>query len=170
MEDAANFFAAGLKGRYKEGSYQDHLALEGFYKMWEPRSNGWQQQEIPLRNAMNAVLRDSYVEDCENALRRWNRTITNYGIPFRLRLPDYRFHRKIGLYAGTFFDPQGRPLAKEQWEARRDEFIPSEKDRAYVKNLMVPVFEVGKIANWISKPARGIKGLPFEFEYVRREQ
>jgi hypothetical protein len=29
------------------------------------------------------------------------------------------------------------------------------------------VYEAGKIANWIGKPARGIKGLPFEYEYVR---
>jgi hypothetical protein len=32
---------------------------------------------------------------------------------------------------------------------------------------MQPVREPGKIANWIGRPARGIKGLPFEYEYVR---
>jgi hypothetical protein len=32
---------------------------------------------------------------------------------------------------------------------------------------MHPVFEVGKIANWIAPPAAGIKGKPFAFEYVR---
>jgi hypothetical protein len=26
---------------------------------------------------------------------------------------------------------------------------------------------VGKIAQWIARPARGVKGLPFEYEYVR---
>ena len=30
--------------------------------------------------------------------------------------------------------------------------------------------EPGQIANWIGKPSHGIRGLPFEFEYVRREQ
>jgi hypothetical protein len=30
--------------------------------------------------------------------------------------------------------------------------------------------EIGKIAHWISKPTTGIHGMPFEFEYVRREQ
>ena len=29
------------------------------------------------------------------------------------------------------------------------------------------VREPGQIANWIAKPPRGIKGLPFEYEYVR---
>jgi benzoyl-CoA 2,3-dioxygenase component B len=32
---------------------------------------------------------------------------------------------------------------------------------------MKPVTEPGKIANWIAPPAAGIKGLPFEFEYVK---
>jgi benzoyl-CoA 2,3-dioxygenase component B len=44
---------------------------------------------------------------------------------------------------------------------------PTDADRAYVATLQRPVHEVGKIANWIGKPARGIKGLPFEHEYVR---
>ena len=168
--NAASFFAAGLKGRYKEEILEDHLALGGSYRVWELGPAGWEQKEVPLRNAMNEVLRDAYIADCEGALARWNRTIEDFGIPYELRLPDRRFHRRIGLYSVGCFDPRGRPLDPEQWQARRDEFLPSEKDLAYVKNLMVPVFEVGKIANWISKPTHGIHGLPFEFEYVRREQ
>ena len=33
--------------------------------------------------------------------------------------------------------------------------------------LQKAVREPGQIANWIARPARGIKGLPFEYEYVR---
>jgi benzoyl-CoA 2,3-dioxygenase component B len=168
--NAAGFFAAGLKGRYKEETYQDHLALEGTYRVWQPAAEGWLEQEVPLRNAMNEILRDAYIEDCENALGRWNRTIAEFGIPFELRLPDRRFHRRIGVYGGTHFDPAGHLLSAEAWQARRDEFLPTEKDKAYVRNLMAPAMGVGEIANWISKPAHGVKGLPFEFEYVRREQ
>jgi benzoyl-CoA 2,3-dioxygenase component B len=36
-----------------------------------------------------------------------------------------------------------------------------------VRGLMHPVTEPGKIANWIAPPTSGIKGKPFEFEYVR---
>jgi benzoyl-CoA 2,3-dioxygenase component B len=32
---------------------------------------------------------------------------------------------------------------------------------------MHPVRERGKIAQWIAPPARGVKGLPFDYEYVR---
>ncbi len=168
--NAASFFAAGMKGRYKEEAYEDHLALEGHYRIRVPGPDGWTEEDVPLRNAMNEVLRDAYIADCEAALQRWNRTIEEFGIGFRLRLPDRRFHRRIGVYGASHFDPNGCPLRDEQWEARRDEFLPSDKDQAFVKNLNVPVFEPGKIANWISKPTHGIKGLPFEFEYVRREQ
>ena len=45
----------------------------------------------------------------------------------------------------------------------------SDDDRAYVANLQKAVREPGQIANWIARPARGIKGLPFEYEYVRLE-
>ncbi len=168
--NAAAFFASGLKGRATESGYQDHLALQGSYQVWQPGADGWEQKEVPLRNAMNEILRDSYIAESEAVLGRWNRTIEQFGIPFRLRLPDRRFHRRIGLYGSHHFDPWGRPVIEEQWNARRDEFLPAEKDLAYVKNLMVAVTEPGKIANWISRPARGINGLPFEFEYVRRER
>ena len=159
--NAASFFAAGLKGRYQEEAHQDHVALEGVYPV--------AGEEVPLRNAMNELLRDAYIQDCERALERWNHTMERFGIGFRLRLPDKRFHRRIGIWGGRHFDPWGRPLTPDEWGARREEFLPSEKDRAYVNNLMAPVQEVGKIAHWIARPARGIKGLPFEFEYVRRE-
>jgi len=32
---------------------------------------------------------------------------------------------------------------------------------------MRPVYEPGKIANWIAPPSKGINNKPFEFEYVR---
>jgi benzoyl-CoA 2,3-dioxygenase component B len=160
--NAANFFSAGMKGRAQEPKYADHVALEGSYAV--------AGEEIPLRNAMNEVLRDSYIEDCEKCLERWNRVITEHEIPYQLRLPDRRFHRHIGAYAAHRFDLAGRRLSAEQWNEQREEFLPDGKDFAYIRNLNVPVLEIGKIANWISKPTTGIHGMPFEFEYVRKEQ
>ena len=58
-------------------------------------------------------------------------------------------------------------LAREDWEKRTGEWLPTDEDRAYVATLQKPVREPGQIANWIARPARGIKGLPFEYEYVR---
>ena len=50
---------------------------------------------------------------------------------------------------------------------RRDEWLPSDSDKAFVKSLMQRVSEPGKIANWVAPPARGIHGKPVEYEYVK---
>ena len=73
----------------------------------------------------------------------------------------------MGEYAGHFFDLQGNLISKEDFERRRSEWLPSMEDREYVRSLMHPVYERGKIANWIAPPAAGIKGKPFDYEYVR---
>jgi benzoyl-CoA 2,3-dioxygenase component B len=165
--NAASFFAAGLKGRHREESYQDHQALEQFYTMTVPKDGAVAEEEVPLRNAMNEVLRDAYVDDCQRGVDRWNKRLAEAGLSERLRLPSKRFYRHIGLYADMPFDIDGRLLIPEEWARRRGEWLPTDKDRAYVATLQKPVREVGKIANWIGRPARGIKGLPFEYEYVR---
>jgi benzoyl-CoA 2,3-epoxidase subunit B len=165
--NAASFFADGLKGRYKEDSYQDHTALNEHYKMTVPKDGSLVDEDVPLRNAMNEVLRDAYVDDCQRGVDRWNKRLAEAGISTRLRLPSKRFYRHIGIYADMQFDIDGKPLSREEWEQRKGEWLPTDADRAYVATLQKPVYEMGKIANWIGKPARGIKGLPFEYEYVR---
>jgi benzoyl-CoA 2,3-dioxygenase component B len=165
--NAAAYFASGLKGRAKEDSYEDHVALEAVYRMPCVRDGALVEDEVPLRNAMNEVLRDEYVEDCQRGVDRWNKRLAEAGLTQRLRLPSKRFYRHIGLYADLPFDPDGQLLTKDAWEQRRAQWLPSEDDKALIRNLMRSVHEPGKIANWIAKPARGIKGLPFEHEYVR---
>jgi len=165
--NAAAYFAAGLKGRAKEDSYGEHRALEQAYAMPVPKDGALVTEEVPLRNAMNEVLRDAYVDDCERGVERWNKRLAEAGLSDRLRLPSKRFGRRIGIYADMPFDDQGRLVPKAEWEARRGEWLPTEADRAFVRSLMQPVREPGKIANWLGRPARGIKGLPFEYEYVR---
>jgi benzoyl-CoA 2,3-dioxygenase component B len=165
--NAASYFAAGLKGRAKEDTYPDHRALEAAYRLPVPKDGGLAEEEVPLRNAMNEVLRDEYVEDCQRGVDRWNKRLEEAGLGERLRLPSKRFYRHIGLYADLPFDLDGRLVSRSDWDARKAGWLPSAEDRAFVTTLMQPVREPGKIANWLARPARGIKGLPFEYEYVR---
>ena len=123
--------------------------------------------EVPLRNALNEVLRTEYVKDCEKGLARWNKSLADEGRSERLFLPNNRFHRHVGEYAGQNFDLEGNLISQDEFERRKGEWLPSVDDREYVRSLMHPVTEPGKIANWIAPPATGIKGKPFEFEYVR---
>lgn len=165
--NAASFFASGLKGRYREESYAEHLALDQHYRMSVLKDGKVVEEEVPLRTAMNEVLRDAYVDDCQRGVDRWNKRLAEAGLSERLRLPSKRFYRHIGIYADLPFDPDGRLLTRADWKPRQGEWLPSGPDRAYVAMLQKPVREPGQIANWIGRPARGIKGLPFDYEYVR---
>ena len=166
--NAASFFASGLKGRAKEAQYEDHVALTGNYVIPQLKDGAVVEESISLRNAMNEVLRDEYVEDCQRGVDKWNRVIKEHGVDFELKLPHRRFNRTVGLYAGTRFDLDGRPITEAEWERRKGEWLPSAADRAYVKSLMTrPVYEPGKMAHWIAAPKQGIKGRPVDFEYVR---
>jgi len=166
--NSADFFAAGLKGRYREQEqYQDHIAAEQSFTMRVVDEAQLKDREVPLRNALNEVLRGEYVRDCEKGLARWNKTLADEGIGTRLYLPNTRFHRHVGEYAGHNFDVEGNLISAEEFEQRKSEWLPTMEDREYVRSLMHPVTEPGKIANWIAPPATGIKGKPFEFEYVR---
>jgi len=165
--NAADAFAAGLKGRYKEERFEDHLALEGHYNLDVVENGAIAQREIGLRNAMNEVLRDEYVNDCQRGVNKWNKTIAKHGIDFELRLPSRRFHRHIGQFADYHTDPDGNLVSNDVWEARKGEWVPAQSDHDYVNSLMQPVYEPGKIANWLAPPPRGINGKPFEFEYVK---
>ena len=165
--NAASFFANGLKGRYKEDSYEEHRGLDQYYKMSVPREGAVVDEDVPLRNAMNEVLRDAYVEDCQRGVDRWNKKLERAGLSDRLRLVSKRFSRHIGLYADMPFDTAGQLLEQQAWDRRKGEWLPTDEDRGYIESLQKPVHEPAKIANWIAKPARGIKGQSFEYEYVR---
>jgi benzoyl-CoA 2,3-dioxygenase component B len=164
--NAADYFASGLKGRYQEERRPDHKALDGSYRMNVVEGERSVEKDVPLRNALNEVLRDSYIQDCQRGVDRWNKILEKAGIAVRLRLPDRRFHRHVGIYAGMHFTPEGELVTADEWNAKRDAWLPSDADLAYVQSLMQPVHERGKIANWIA-PSKGLAGKPFDYEYVR---
>jgi len=166
--NAAGYFAAGLKGRFHEAGFEDHRALSGVYRLPLVEEGRLVDKDVPLRNAMNEVLRDAYVRDCQRGVDHWNRTLAGYGVRgLDLRLPHRRFNRRIGSYSALRFDPKGRLLPETEWLQRHDEWLPSRADDEYVRSLMQPVYERGRMASWIAPPARGINGRPIEFEYVR---
>ena len=170
--NAAAYFAAGLKGRYQEAKrYTDNTALNDHYVLEVPNDDGSiRREEIPLRRAMNAVLRDSYAEDCVRALSRWNKTLKTAGHgDLQMYLPSQRFNRKIGIYAGIPFDPHGELMTQDAFDKKRDDWLPTADDRTYVQSLMKGCFEPGVMANWIAAPKRGINGKPIDYDYVRFE-
>ena len=159
---AANF-ANGLKGRPDESRYDDHVLRDATFRMDTPEG----AQDVPMRNALNEVMRESYLKDCEIGLKRWNRAIERAGHAIRLTLPSTRFRRSIGAWVGRPVDPRGKVVSGEQHANDLHDWIPSGADKAFVHSLMRQVIEPGKIASWIAPPERGINNLPVEYEYVR---
>ena len=162
-------FAAGLKGRYRETRYEDHLALEGMREVPVVEDGRLQTMEVSLRNAMNEQLRDDYVEDCLKGVRKWNKVMEKAGLSFRFSLPSTRFNRGIGVYADHSFDLEGNLISDDEFQANLETWMPSTSDENYVKSLMKPVYEPGKMAGWIAPPRKGINGNPLDYEYVRTD-
>lgn len=63
--------------------------------------------------------------------------------------------------------PAGEILDTEHWQQRREEWLPSAEDEAYVESLMVQVREPGAFASWIAPPRIGINNQPIDYPYVR---
>jgi len=161
--NAASSFANGIKGRPDEGQYEDHVCTETSYELETPQG----KENVNLRNAMNEVMRSSYIKDCEIGVKRWNMQIQRAGFEFRLALPSPRFHRSIGAWVNVPTDPRGKAMSQEEYDRLLPSWLPSEGDRTFVKSLMQRVIEPGKMAGWIAPPDRGINNLPVAYEYVR---
>jgi benzoyl-CoA 2,3-epoxidase subunit B len=164
--NAASYFATGLKGRPDESLYEDHVANTE-YALELPDGGGVRRESVPMRNAMNEVLRVAYIRDCENGVKRWNKIIEKGGINFELRLPSSRFRRSVGAWSNIPTDPAGNPISAEAFGAALPGWIPMPADQEFVASLMQPVMEPGKVAAWIAAPERGINGLAVDYEYVR---
>jgi len=166
--NAASYFAGGLKGRPDEARFADHVATAESLRIEAPdEKGGVKAEDVPMRSAMNEVTRAAYVRDCDVGVQRWNRLLAATGHEFRFRLPSPRFRRAIGVWAGVATDPEGQPIAQEEWLRREHQWLPSAEDRAFVASLMRRVTEPGKMAGWIAAPEIGINNTPLDYEYVR---
>jgi benzoyl-CoA 2,3-dioxygenase component B len=167
--NAANYYSTGLKGRYEETRVpDDHVLTDATYKVGAVSGGRVVEEEVAALSALNERLRDDYIGEVQAGVDRWNKVIEKTGVGFRLVLPHKAFHRAIGNFAGQHVSPDGQVLTREQWNARREEWLPSEGDYTFVQAMMQGrVVEPGKFANWIAPPRRGIHTKPIDFEYVR---
>lgn len=165
--NAAAYYTGGLKGRWQETRRRDdHTLTEATYKIRTIRDGGHAEVEVPALTALNLDLRDEYVADCENGVRRWNQALEDAGLSQRLSLPHEGFNRKVGAYAAHFVSPAGDILTADQWHASADDWLPTPEDRARVAELMIPHYTPGEFASWITPPKTGINAQPVEFDYV----
>lgn len=166
--NAANYFSNGIKGRPDEAKFADHVEADTTMTIQVPDGRGGVKDEtISVRNGINEITRLEYAKDCNIGVTRWNMLIKRAGVDFEMKLPSNRFRRSVGAWAGLHTDLQGRPITEAEFEAHRDTWLPTEDDIRFVKSLMRPVTQPGKMAAWIAPPDRGINAQPVEYEYVK---
>jgi benzoyl-CoA 2,3-dioxygenase component B len=166
--NAANYFTAGLKGRWLEERRKDDHQLTGDgITIERPNADGtWIADELSTLLALNLDLRTEYTNDCNSGIKRWNKILAEAEIGFRFYLPHVGFNRSVGMHSGFHITPDGSIVDEQTWEKGRKKWLPTSEDLAFVRSMMRPVYERGKIASWVAPPTNGINGKPFEYEYV----
>jgi benzoyl-CoA 2,3-dioxygenase component B len=168
--NAANAFNAGIKGRYQETKIEDDHRLESStYPVLKLVDGEIKRVDEPALTALNMRLRDDYTGDCAKGLLRWNKIITTAGIDYTIALPHVAFHRQIGEFKDVRASPQGELVDDATWDKRRNEWLPSADDGAFIASLMQAEVEPGRFAGWIAPPRVGIDNRPGDFEYVKIE-
>jgi len=166
--NAANYYSMGLKGRFQETRIDDDHVLENAVYLAPELVDGKViSTETSALTAINERLRREYTVDSQRGVNRFNKVLEHFGIERKLTLPHEAFNRAIGAFRSVEATPTGDIIDGETWSRRRDEWLPSEADYAFVKSLMKPVTEPGKMAGWIAPPKRGIHGQPLDYDYVR---
>jgi len=165
--NAGNYFTAGLKGRWlEERRHDDHRLIDDSMWVDSVEDGELRRVEVAALTGLNEDLRAEYIRDCQSGVARWNRILDSAGVGRTLRLPHAGFNRRVGLFAGHHIAPSGEVLSEAEWQRRAPGWLPTEQDKAYVRSLMKPVYERGRIAAWIAPPRQGINGKPFDYEYV----
>jgi benzoyl-CoA 2,3-dioxygenase component B len=166
--NAANYFAAGLKGRFQEERRDDdHLLKTSYRTVPEATDAGIGEREVTELAALNETLREDYAVDCRKGVDRWNRAIADSGVDVTLTLPHIGFHRNVGTFSGHHVSPDGRIVSDAEWHANVLDWLPNDDDKAHVKSLQHGVTEPGKMASWVAAPSAGIHQKPVEYDYVK---
>jgi len=165
--NVANYYTAGLKGRWSEERRRDDHKLTDDSIMVEALVDGSVGEiQVAALVGLNTDLRREYISDCQNGVNRWNKILEDAGLAHRLKLPHVAFNRRVGALAGIEATPDGEMISADEWQRRKGEWLPTSIDKSYVRSLMQPVHERGKIAAWIAPPRQGINGKPFDYDYV----
>ncbi|HVV10011.1 MAG TPA: benzoyl-CoA 2,3-epoxidase subunit BoxB, partial [Amycolatopsis sp.] len=166
--NAANYYTAGLKGRWMEPRRKDdHQLTDDAAELPRPREDGtWDSEEMQKILLLNLDLRGEYIADCQSGVKRWNRILADNDISFTFALPHPGFNRHVGINSGHHITPDGTIVDEQTWQRGQANWLPTAEDLAFVRSLMRPVYERGKIASWVAPPRQGINGKPFDYEYV----
>jgi len=101
----------GLKGRYDEQLYDEPADM----------------------SKLNELSRATFFKEVAALVDALNQHVPKDEV--RLRIPDDKFHRNIGQYAGMTYSIDGEKLSQEAYEKHLKEVLPTPEDDQLVVNL-----------------------------------
>src|ERR1700678_362536 len=91
--NVANYYTAGLKGRWMEDRRKDDHRLADDAMLVDALADGEiGQTEVAALVGLHTDLRREYISDCAGGVKRWNRILEQAGLPQRLYLPHIAFN------------------------------------------------------------------------------
>jgi hypothetical protein len=150
--NAAGLLRLGAQGARARDKHRDHIALTGIYHVPVIEDGRIVKREVAMRNAMNEILRDAYIDDNQRGVDRWNKIIAEQGIDFRSRCPAAASIGRWGSTRATLRPAGTRsPPRSASAQAR---MAPERADRSYVEAADAAGARAGKMAHWIAAPER----------------
>jgi benzoyl-CoA 2,3-dioxygenase component B len=114
----ANYYTAGLKGRWmEERRSDDHQLRDAIASIPFIEGDRLVEKEIPALTALNVDLRNEYISDCNNGVKRWNAILRDAGIDTELTLPHVGFNRAVGTFSSHRITPDGRVVDQATFDA-----------------------------------------------------
>ena len=129
----------------RPASTDDHRLTNDIYPVLKIVDGEIKRVDEPALTALNMRLRDDYTADCAKGVERWNKTIEKTGVNFRLELPHVAFHRQIGEFKNIQASPAGELLDDATWAKRKDQWLPSKDDGAFIEALMTAGQRAGQV-------------------------
>ncbi|MGZ3547962.1 MAG: Phenylacetic acid catabolic protein [Vulcanimicrobiaceae bacterium] len=83
------------------------------------------------REHLNERARGQFYDECSNTVERVNAVNAS---ETKIFMPDIKFNRHIGEYAGKHFSVDGRELTQAQWKAYAPAVLPTQEDDALLKD------------------------------------
>ncbi len=124
--NVAAYYTSGLKGRWMETRRKDDHQLHDQTMDVPIIENGrMSTKTVPMLTALNLDLRNEYVADCANGVKRWNQELEDAGLEERLFLPHQAFNRKVGSFAGHHVTPTGEIVDDATWERTVGDYLPT---------------------------------------------
>jgi len=125
------------------------------------------EQEVPLRNAMNEVLRDEYSRTASARSTAGTRRCQRGGVKACRSGCQSALPSRAWAPAPPRSSTRGRLISEAGYQARLGEWLITDADRAYVKSLMHGRLRAGQ-GGQLDRPAgKGINGMPVDYEYVK---